>query len=145
MIFYVSHTLILHITYQLMLQMYHNCFLLFSILCCAMILLSSLVCYSCLLFFVCTGCPVLTYFMSNCPMTGTGFFTCICLIDGCQSVKTWCHSVKRRVYKWPSQIKSSIINALLRQSAITDCAHPATRIRRRASGDTHPVTQQLTV
>ena len=45
----------------------HTCVVLF-------IFVSILACYSCLLFFVCTGCPVLTCFTFSCPTRGTGFF-----------------------------------------------------------------------
>ena len=55
----------------------HTCVVLF-------IFVSILACYSCLLFFVCTGCPVLTCFTFSCPTRETGFFemnvrTCVCM------------------------------------------------------------------
>ena len=68
-------------TYQLMLQLFHNCVVMFSILCCPIYFVSILVYYSCLLFFVCTYCPVLTCFIFSCPMISTGFFEmyiCMC-------------------------------------------------------------------
>ena len=61
-------------TYQFILQLFHNCLLMFCVLYLLFILVSVLVHYSCLLFFVCMCCPVLTSFILSCPRTGTGFF-----------------------------------------------------------------------